>query len=214
LPRPRFARLDSEKKDAILNAALEAFAAQGYDGASYNHIIERAGISKGAMYYYFDDKEDLFATVVRRELEAIWGTIHDLPDAHTVSEFWDIIGDFMDKFLALATERPLTVGLLRQVLKQKTDGLRTQVVKDIRDMGLAWTSRFLEIGKAVGAVRQDLPEELLLMVINAVDEVGDEYMVNHFEELSSNDFHRWGAIFIDLVRRMVSPRVQYPETTP
>ena len=83
MPRPRFAKLDPAKKEAILTAALEAFASHGFDGASYNQIIEKAGISKGAMYYYFDDKEDLFATVVRHELEDILQHFHTLPEVST-----------------------------------------------------------------------------------------------------------------------------------
>ena len=64
MPLPRFATLDPDRRAAILTAAAEEFARAGLEGASYNQIIARAGASKGAMYYYFDNKEDLFLTVV------------------------------------------------------------------------------------------------------------------------------------------------------
>ena len=65
MPTKRFHNLDPDKRAAFLEAAAEEFATHGYTGASLNRIIERAGTSKGAMYYYFEDKADLYATVVR-----------------------------------------------------------------------------------------------------------------------------------------------------
>ena len=64
MPRPRFDKLPPDKRGRILEAAALEFAAHGFDGASLNRIISTAGISKGAAYYYFDDKADLYATVV------------------------------------------------------------------------------------------------------------------------------------------------------
>ncbi len=51
MPLPRFEKLDEPRRRAILAAAAEEFGDLGFDGASYNRIIKRAGISKGAMYY-------------------------------------------------------------------------------------------------------------------------------------------------------------------
>ncbi|MBL8975425.1 MAG: TetR/AcrR family transcriptional regulator, partial [Myxococcales bacterium] len=64
MPRPRFATLAPDRRAAILAAAAAEFAAHGIDGASYNRIIARAAVSKGAMYYYFDDKQDLLRAVL------------------------------------------------------------------------------------------------------------------------------------------------------
>lgn len=60
MPRPRFQKLSIEKQQAILEAAAREFSAHGYEGASINKILETAQLSKGAAYYYFDDKADLF----------------------------------------------------------------------------------------------------------------------------------------------------------
>ena len=56
MPRPRFEKLSAEKREQILETAAKAFAAHGYDGASLNQILADADISKGAAYYYFDNK--------------------------------------------------------------------------------------------------------------------------------------------------------------
>ncbi len=61
-----FARIAEEKQQRILDAAETEFAARGFAGANINVIAQKAGISIGAMYKYFDSKEDLFLTVIER----------------------------------------------------------------------------------------------------------------------------------------------------
>ena len=95
VPRPRFAKLDPEKRRAILDAAMEEFASSGYERASYNRIIERAGVSKGAMYYYFDDKEDLFTTVVQQVMELAMGQFTEFPAFESATEFWNATREFI-----------------------------------------------------------------------------------------------------------------------
>lgn len=60
MPSRQFLSLPQEKQDQIIDAALEEFATYGFDLASTNRIARRAGISKGALFKYFDDKEALF----------------------------------------------------------------------------------------------------------------------------------------------------------
>jgi AcrR family transcriptional regulator len=56
-------------KDALLDAARELFLTQGYVAVSMQQIAEAAGMTKGAPYYHFKNKEDLFVTVFLREIE-------------------------------------------------------------------------------------------------------------------------------------------------
>jgi TetR/AcrR family transcriptional regulator len=55
-----FLKLKPEKQEAILQAALDEFIEYGYDMASTNRIVERAGIAKGTLFKYFSSKEELF----------------------------------------------------------------------------------------------------------------------------------------------------------
>jgi AcrR family transcriptional regulator len=62
---PRWRRLPEERPKQILDAALTVFAEQGLAAARLDDIAKRAGLSKGTIYLYFDNKEDLFREVVR-----------------------------------------------------------------------------------------------------------------------------------------------------
>ncbi|MCP3870504.1 MAG: helix-turn-helix transcriptional regulator, partial [Gammaproteobacteria bacterium] len=58
-----FAKIDTEKRLRVLDTATKVFAEKGFVGANINIIAREAGVSIGAMYNYFDTKENLFLTV-------------------------------------------------------------------------------------------------------------------------------------------------------
>jgi AcrR family transcriptional regulator len=62
---PRWRRRKTARPAEIAEAALDVFADKGFAGARLDDIASRAGISKGALYLYFETKEDIFRAVVR-----------------------------------------------------------------------------------------------------------------------------------------------------
>ena len=56
----QFDNLKTEKKERIINAALKEFAQSGYEKASTNGIIKEAGIAKGSLFNYFNNKKELY----------------------------------------------------------------------------------------------------------------------------------------------------------
>lgn len=56
--------VSEETKEAILSAAADEFFEFGYDKASLRHICSRAGVTTGAVYCFFDGKEDLLSNVM------------------------------------------------------------------------------------------------------------------------------------------------------
>jgi AcrR family transcriptional regulator len=97
-PEPRWRRLPEERPHQIIQAAIEIFDKKGLSGARLEDIAKQAGVSKGTIYLYFPNKEELFREMVRNTLiETIaWG--EQLPDDQTATEqitrymeqFWDL----------------------------------------------------------------------------------------------------------------------------
>ena len=65
----------AERRDAILAAALEEFAASGFAATRLDDVARRAGVAKGTIYLYFRDKESLFQELVRATLSPVIGAI-------------------------------------------------------------------------------------------------------------------------------------------
>lgn len=66
-PGRRAAGEDPRKRDQILEGAKRVFMKAGFDAATMNDITREAQVSKGTIYVYFNNKEDLFAALIERE---------------------------------------------------------------------------------------------------------------------------------------------------
>jgi len=62
---PKWRRRSEARPGEIVQAAFEVFAEKGFAAAKLDEIAAKAGISKGALYLYFETKEDIFRAVVR-----------------------------------------------------------------------------------------------------------------------------------------------------
>lgn len=83
--QPKWRRRKEARPAEIVSAALEVFAEKGFAAARLDDIAARAGVSKGALYLYFETKQHLFEAVVRdavlpnvEAVEAVVRTV-DLP---------------------------------------------------------------------------------------------------------------------------------------
>ncbi|WP_448950751.1 TetR/AcrR family transcriptional regulator [Labrys neptuniae] len=76
--------VDNAKYRQIVAGARRVFLAHGFEGASMNDIAKDAGVSKGTLYVYFENKERLFAAIVDEEraahVERIFEFDYESPD--------------------------------------------------------------------------------------------------------------------------------------
>jgi AcrR family transcriptional regulator len=66
-PSSRVARA-AERREAIIEAALDEFIARGYAATRLDDVANRAGVAKGTIYLHFKDKEALFQELIRTAL--------------------------------------------------------------------------------------------------------------------------------------------------
>ncbi|MGY6707349.1 MAG: TetR family transcriptional regulator C-terminal domain-containing protein [Rhizobiaceae bacterium] len=78
--RPR-TRIQSEKRDVILDAALDIFSANGFRGSTVDQIAEAAGMSKPNLLYYFRGKEDIHETLIKQLLDTWLAPLRELDEA-------------------------------------------------------------------------------------------------------------------------------------
>jgi AcrR family transcriptional regulator len=100
--RQPLTREANSTRERILDAALELFVAQGYDGTSLRQIAEQLGVTKAALYYHFESKEDI--------LRALHMRLHE----------------FGKDALASAGDEPMTLELWGQLLDQIVDQMLAQ----------------------------------------------------------------------------------------
>jgi AcrR family transcriptional regulator len=110
---PRWQRRAEDRPREICAAALDTFAEKGFAAARLDEIARRAGVSKGTLYLYFHNKEDLFRAVVRDtvapNVEVVRGMVEgvDLP-------FAEIVRMLLPRFVALT--RNVRVGAVAKMV--------------------------------------------------------------------------------------------------
>jgi len=74
----RWERRPDERPQEILDAALAVFAERGYRNTRLEDIGEAAGVTKGAIYHYFANKEDLLLRAIEQRSEEAFGRIEEI----------------------------------------------------------------------------------------------------------------------------------------
>jgi AcrR family transcriptional regulator len=211
MARPRFQRMDPVRREALLEAAAKEFAQVGYEGASINRILGSLGLSKGAFYYYFDDKADLAATVlvwVFRDVLDLYTQMR-LPEDRT--EFWDAIGQIATSSMALLENAPYADALSSRLGHAfANDGALSERV---RQASAQTTSALVNIwarGQALGAVRSDISAPMLITLCQGIKEALIRAYLPEARVLSRAELERLTSMNLDLIRRDSEPGERQP----
>ncbi|MDZ7627201.1 MAG: TetR/AcrR family transcriptional regulator [Parvularculaceae bacterium] len=78
---PKFRRRSDARPDEILDAALVVFGSQGFDAARMEDIAAGAGVSKGAVYLYFESKEAVLKGLIEREVTPVAARVRALAES-------------------------------------------------------------------------------------------------------------------------------------
>ena len=103
---PRWQRRSEDRPGEICAAALEVFAEKGFAAARLDEIAKRAGVSKGTLYLYFQDKADLFRAVIRDTVAPRVAAVREMADKLEMP-FAQIVPLFLANFADMATRLPV-----------------------------------------------------------------------------------------------------------
>jgi AcrR family transcriptional regulator len=84
--------LETNSRERLLETATELFAEKGYAGASVREIVEKAGVSKPVLYYYFKSKEGLFYAILEWAADV---------QRNILNEIFDAKGTVLERFIFL-----------------------------------------------------------------------------------------------------------------
>ncbi len=176
MARPRFEHLSAEKREQILRAAGRVFADRGYDGATMQVILTQAGISAGVAYYYFDNKADLFTAVVGYYIDQLLGPATSATPIHDRDSFWESFLGSVELALRQKYDDHKVAAALRRAW------LMSRELRDRPEIGQQFARNeallrgLVDLGRQVGAIRTDLPADLLLRCVLALNDAFDDWM--------------------------------------
>ena len=208
MPRPRFENLPEERRRELLEAAAREMGERGYGASSLNRIIHGTGLSKGSFYYYFDDKADLVGAVARFAFDEVLSSQSPFDYAALDGEsFWHTVEARYLLLLARMRELPWLIGLGKLLYRPDgLDGLDAVLAPQL-DRVWGYLSDLLRHGRAVGAVRDDVPIGLLQSMAVGAMQASDEWFLAHWDDAGDGDLEALALVAFRMVKDMVaSPR--------
>ena len=151
--QPKFQRRAEERPREICAAALEVFAEKGFAAAKLDEIARRAGVSKGTLYLYFADKEQLFRAVVR---DAVVPNVERLRAALIQAglPFGDLVRLFLANFVEV-TQRVPVGAVAKMVISESRNFPELAKVwhDEVVSKALGTMTALIEMAQAKGEVR-------------------------------------------------------------
>jgi len=203
--RARFQNLPEVKQLQLFEATGRELAAHGYEKASLNRILEQVGLSKGAAYYYFEDKDDLLGTVMQYYVTQLLSASSFDWTSLTIDNYWSNILEVVRHFMDQTHQNPWVVSATRAMLTLPPDRRSRGTLGEAWNTLIDWLRRLVLCGRDLGAVRQDLPEELLISMAIALDEACDRWLMEHWEELGADEVGRIMELLFGIWRKILEP---------
>lgn len=158
--------VDSQVKEKILTIGKRLFIQHGYHGLSMRAIAEEVGVSKAALYYHFQDKQELFLAILIQSLDEI-SIILDgcLASKHSAV---DRITSFVELILSQPAEQRAVIRLANQELNQLDEAARDTFEKRYQRQFLDKIQQIFAAGIAAGELRQIDPSVLTWSLLGMI----------------------------------------------
>lgn len=191
MPKETFLNLSDDKRERIINIALEEFAEYDYRTASLSRVVEKAGIAKGSMYQYFENKKDLYLYLVdfvsKKKLEYI--------SKHLNGEFKDFF-DMYKKIIFAGAKFGLDYPLYNQIgynafkegSNEEIGSMSTKLLK----MSQEYLKGYIAQAQQQGQIRKDIELDMISFIISRLsvdigDFIADKYNFTYKEIITAKD---------------------------
>ena len=161
----------ADRRQAIIEAAFDAFIEQGYAATRLDEIASRAGVAKGTIYLHFRDKQALFEELIRTAIVPLASRIAAPPPAEgsVRAMLENFAGNFVNE---IATTR--RGALVRLVIAEgpRFPAIADFYYREVVSRGLAGMRALIELGIARGEIKQtglkDFPQIVVAPAMVAV----------------------------------------------
>jgi TetR/AcrR family transcriptional regulator, repressor of fatR-cypB operon len=151
---------NSDKRTALLDAALEVFSERGVDGVAVPEISRRAGVATGTIYRYFPSKEALVNELYREKKTALGRRLNEGFDRK--AEPKAVFAEFWRRLVAFAREEPCAYRFLElQDHRPYLDKASLKLERKVLEPMTASVQRL----QAKGVFRSDVRHEVLMALM-------------------------------------------------
>lgn len=180
MPKETFLNLPQAKREKIINAAIAEFADSPYERASLSRIVADAGIAKGSMYQYFENKRELYLYIIDLVYQKKKSFLQDV--FIDSSDFFAVLKKYYKKSYLFAVEYPLYHKIINYYWEYYHEEFE-QEIKESKDLREADFIRMLNDAVKSGQVNKKASPKVAFFVYHSV---GKE-LIDNFLHLPTDD---------------------------
>ncbi|EDL66114.1 TetR/AcrR family transcriptional regulator [Bacillus sp. SG-1] len=149
---PKVSREHKEQRRVkLIEAAREVFIEHGYENTTMKHVMEKAGVSRGGLYQYFENKEDLFRAVIEEQHQEVFDESED-KKPNQQNSYWDAL---LSTFLGESKKPndnmdPLSSSKLEYFMTGRNEDGRRDYARQRYNQAIEVTAMIIEEGKKAG----------------------------------------------------------------
>jgi AcrR family transcriptional regulator len=166
MPRATWVNLDARRRERVLQAAMAEFGRHGYSGGSLNVIAREAGVAKGSLFQYFDDKFDFFAHVAEyTSLRVYAAMLPTLRPPEPGVSFVEHFGGLVEIWIDYMAKHPLERGVTAATTMELDPDVRRAVREPVHKLYAKGLRPLLEAAVDGGEFRADADLDALLSLL-------------------------------------------------
>ncbi len=194
--------------EVILDAGLAEFAEKGLSGARIESIASRAKISPSLLYYYFDNKDELYLSVLEYGFRIVFEQLGDKLKLET-----DFMNSFGSGFMSTYEILKANPNITRLLLRECVDG--AVYLKKLREKHPEWVGSNvrvmvdkLKVAINAGLVRNVDPERTIALATASIFLIlgaGPVLQLMNISEDFNDDPYLWFSVVIDIFANALRP---------
>lgn len=206
MPKPTFFNLPNDKRELILDIAIEEFANNNYQNASVSSIVAKAGIAKGSFYQYFEDKQDLYLYLIQLAGEEKKRYLENSTPPDPQMHLFDFLRWVIREGARFEFSKPLLAQVASRALFSDKP-LGDSPLLHLQTMVKTYYQGLVQLGKAQGVIDPTLDDELGVFLLSTTFNNFGKFILEknqvNLDELANGNFDYKSIHMEDLTDQII-----------
>lgn len=187
MPKETFFNLPIEKQEKVMRSAISEIIKYGFDKANVGNIAKNAGVAKGSLYQYFENKRELFLFSMKWSMEFLvkkYDKYVTLKDKEMdIFEFF--YKNSKESMIKMREEREIVI-FVQDVFLGKYSSLTDESMEYMIKLSDEYLLNLIKDGKNNGSIRCDIDDKILSLFMTGVSFKIKEYLMNKARSLGED----------------------------
>lgn len=175
----KFKNLDAEKRKVILQSARDEFNKEGFNSASTNNIVKEAKISKGALFSYFGNKENLYLYLYNKIMDDFMVKILAFVEENKGYNVFEKIKNINIWKLNLFLDEPENFQFIFDAITKLPDDIAKKVEAKMNEVKIIGMKSIFD-GDIDKSIKKDIDtDKAIFIIFSTLENLSNKYMATY-----------------------------------